>query len=92
MEQNIESRVKKLIAENLYIKDEEGNQVEVEVRNESSFVDDLGADSLQTSLMLMALEEEFELKISDEEAEKFTTVQKVIDYLVIVDELRYADE
>lgn len=92
MEQNIERRVKKLIAENLYRKDEDGNQVEVEVRNESSFVDDLGADSLQTSLMLMAVEDEFELKISDEEAEKFTTVQKVIDYLVIADELRYADE
>ncbi|MDT3310572.1 acyl carrier protein [Pseudomonas sp. rhizo66] len=90
MEQNIERRVKKLIAENLYRKDEDGNQVEV--RNESSFVDDLGADSLQTSLMLMAVEDEFELKISDEEAEKFTTVQKVIDYLVIADELRYADE
>lgn len=92
MEQDLEMRVKELIAESLYRKDEDGNQVEVEVRNESNFVEDLGADSSERLLMLMAVEDKFELKISDKEAEKFTTVQKVIDYLVIADELRYDDE
>jgi len=53
-----------------------------EIKNESSFVDDLGADSLDTVELVMALEEEFECEIPDEEAEKITTVQLAIDYAV----------
>jgi len=52
-----------------------------EISNESSFVDDLGADSLDTVELVMALEEEFETEIPDEEAEKITTVQLAIDYI-----------
>ena len=55
---------------------------ESEVKNESSFVDDLGADSLDTVELVMALEEEFDTEIPDEEAEKITTVQAAIDYVV----------
>ena len=54
---------------------------EAEIKNESSFVDDLGADSLDTVELVMALEEEFETEIPDEEAEKITTVQQAIDYI-----------
>ncbi|MFZ4498849.1 MAG: acyl carrier protein, partial [Burkholderiales bacterium] len=54
---------------------------EAEVKNESSFVDDLGADSLDTVELVMALEEEFECEIPDEDAEKITTVQQAIDYV-----------
>ena len=54
---------------------------EAEIKNESSFVDDLGADSLDTVELVMALEEEFEIEIPDEEAEKITTVQQAIDYV-----------
>ena len=71
----IEERVKKIIAEQLGVKLEE-------VTNEASFVDDLGADSLDTVELVMALEEEFETEIPDEEAEKITTVQAAIDYVV----------
>ncbi|MBV4457269.1 acyl carrier protein [Pseudomonas sp. COR58] len=70
----IEERVKKIVAEQLGVKEEE-------VKNESSFVDDLGADSLDTVELVMALEEEFETEIPDEEAEKITTVQAAIDYV-----------
>ncbi|KXG81559.1 acyl carrier protein [Pseudomonas mosselii] len=70
----IEERVKKIVAEQLGVKEEE-------VKNESSFVEDLGADSLDTVELVMALEEEFETEIPDEEAEKITTVQKAIDYV-----------
>ena len=70
---NIEDRVKKIVAEQLGVKEEE-------VRSEASFVDDLGADSLDTVELVMALEEEFETEIPDEEAEKITTVQVAIDY------------
>ena len=52
-----------------------------EVKLESSFVDDLGADSLDTVELVMALEEEFDLEIADEEAEKISTVQEAIDYI-----------
>ena len=52
-----------------------------EIKNESSFVDDLGADSLDTVELVMALEEEFECEIPDEEAEKITSVQQAIDYV-----------
>jgi acyl carrier protein len=69
-----EDRVKKIVCEQLGVKDEE-------VTNESSFVEDLGADSLDTVELVMALEEEFETEIPDEEAEKITTVQLAIDYI-----------
>jgi acyl carrier protein len=52
-----------------------------EIKNDASFVDDLGADSLDTVELVMALEEEFETEIPDEEAEKITTVQHAIDYI-----------
>ena len=71
---NIEERVKKIVAEQLGVKEEE-------VTLEKSFVDDLGADSLDTVELVMALEEEFETEIPDEEAEKITTVQAAIDYV-----------
>jgi acyl carrier protein len=71
---NIEDRVKKIVAEQLGVKLED-------VKNESSFVDDLGADSLDTVELVMALEEEFETEIPDEEAEKINTVQAAIDYV-----------
>jgi acyl carrier protein len=71
---NIEDRVKKIVAEQLGVKAEE-------VTNPASFVDDLGADSLDTVELVMALEEEFETEIPDEEAEKITTVQLAIDYV-----------
>src|SRR5512137_250006 len=71
---SIEQRVKAIVAEQLGVKEEE-------VTNESSFVDDLGADSLDTVEPVMALEEEFETEIPDEDAEKITTVQQAIDYI-----------
>lgn len=70
----IEERVKKIVAEQLGVKEDE-------VTNEASFVDDLGADSLDTVELVMALEEEFETEIPDEEAEKISTVQTAIDYV-----------
>ena len=70
----IEERVKKIVAEQLGVKEEE-------VTNSASFVEDLGADSLDTVELVMALEEEFETEIPDEEAEKITTVQAAIDYV-----------
>jgi len=54
---------------------------EADVKNTSSFVDDLGADSLDTVELVMALEEEFDCEIPDEEAEKITTVQQAVDYI-----------
>jgi acyl carrier protein len=72
--ENIEQRVKKIVAEQLGVN-------ESDVKNESSFVNDLGADSLDTVELVMALEEEFETEIPDEEAEKITTVQQAIDYI-----------
>lgn len=71
---DIEQRVKKIVAEQLGVG-------EAEVKIESSFVDDLGADSLDTVELVMALEEEFECEIPDEEAEKITTVQLAIAYI-----------
>jgi acyl carrier protein len=70
---DIAERVKKIVAEQLAVKEE--------VSNEASFVDDLGADSLDTVELVMALEEEFECEIPDEDAEKITTVQQAIDYI-----------
>jgi acyl carrier protein len=70
----IEERVKKIVVEQLGVSEDE-------VKNESSFVDDLGADSLDTVELVMALEEEFDTEIPDEEAEKISTVQTAIDYI-----------
>lgn len=72
---SVDERVKKLICEQLGVKEEE-------VKDEASFVDDLGADSLDTVELVMALEEEFETEIPDEEAENITTVKEAIDYIL----------
>ena len=70
---SIEERVKKVVAEQL---DVSGN-----IDNNASFIDDLGADSLDTVELVMSLEEEFECEIPDDKAEKITTVQQAIDYV-----------
>ena len=72
---NIEQRVIKITVEQLGVNEEE-------VKPEASFVDDLGADSLDTVELVMALEEEFDTEIPDEDAEKITTVQAAIDYVL----------
>ena len=71
---SVEERVKGIVAEQLSIGAEE-------IKNESSFIDDLGADSLDTVELVMALEEEFDCEIPDEEAEKITTVKQANDYV-----------
>jgi acyl carrier protein len=71
---SIEERVKKIVAEQLGVKEED-------IQNSASFVEDLGADSLDTVELVMALEEEFETEIPDEDAESITTVQHAIDYI-----------
>lgn len=71
---SIEERVKKIIVEQLGVKEDD-------VKPEVSFIEDLGADSLDTVELVMALEEEFDIEIPDEEAEKITTVQSAIDYV-----------
>ncbi|ASP17216.1 acyl carrier protein [Neisseria sp. 23W00296] len=71
---NVDQKVKEIVAEQL------GKTVD-EVKNESSFQDDLGADSLDIVELVMALEEAFGCEIPDEEAEKITTVQAAIDYI-----------
>ena len=75
MASKLEERVKEIIVEQLGVNAEQ-------VTPEASFIDDLGADSLDTVELVMALEEEFELEIPDEDAEKITTVQQAIDYIV----------
>ena len=70
---SVEERVKKIVAEQLGVNEDE-------VKSSSSFVEDLGADSLDTVELVMALEEEFETEIPDEEAEKITTVQLAVSY------------
>ncbi len=70
----IEAKVKKIVAEQLGVN-------EADIKNESSFVDDLGADSLDTVELVMALEDAFETEIPDDQAEKITTVQQAIDYV-----------
>lgn len=71
---NIEDRVKNIIVEQLGVE-------MAQVTNDASFVNDLGADSLDTVELVMALEEEFECEIPDDDAEKITTVQQAIDYV-----------
>ena len=71
---SIEERVQKIIVEQLGVKPED-------VKSEASFVEDLGADSLDTVELVMALEEEFETEIPDEEAEKITTVKEAVAYI-----------
>jgi acyl carrier protein len=71
---NIEQRVKRIVAEQLEVD-------ENEITNKSSFVDDLKADSLDTVELVMALEEEFNAEIPDEDAEKIATVQDAIDFI-----------
>ena len=71
---DIEARVKSIVADQLGIS-------EGEVTQESSFVDDLGADSLDTVELVMALEEEFSIEIPDEDAEKIRTVEQVVEYV-----------
>jgi acyl carrier protein len=70
----IEERVKKIVAEQLGVKEEE-------ITPDASFVDDLGADSLDTVELVMALEEEFETEIPDEDAEKIETIKDAVNYI-----------
>lgn len=70
----IEERVKKVVIDQLEINEGEATM-------EASFVDDLGADSLDTVELVMALEEEFDTEIPDEEAEKIRTIQQAVDYI-----------
>ncbi|MDA7829357.1 acyl carrier protein [Gammaproteobacteria bacterium] len=71
---SIEDRVKKIVSDQL------GASVDA-IENDSSFVDDLGADSLDTVELVMALEEEFDLEIADEDAEKISTVNEAVAYI-----------
>ncbi len=71
---SVEERVKKIVVEQLGVSDEQ-------VTPEASFVDDLGADSLDTVELVMALEEEFNIEIPDEDAEKITTVKQAIEFI-----------
>jgi acyl carrier protein len=70
---SIEDRVRKVVSEQL--------DVRGEIDNHASFIDDLGADSLDTVELVMSLEEEFDCEIPDEEAENITTIQQAIDYI-----------
>ncbi|SVA59757.1 uncharacterized protein METZ01_LOCUS112611, partial [marine metagenome] len=71
---SVEDRVRKIVCEQLGVSNDEVNK-------DSSFVDDLGADSLDTVELVMALEEEFDLEIADEEAEKISTVDEAVNYI-----------
>ena len=71
---SVEERVQKIVCEQLGVSQEE-------VKLEASFIDDLGADSLDTVELVMAFEEEFEIEIPDEEAEGITTVKNAVDYI-----------
>ena len=71
---SIDERVKQIVAEQLGVDEEQ-------VTDDAAFMDDLGADSLDTVELVMALEEEFETEIPDDEAEKITTVQQAVDYI-----------
>jgi acyl carrier protein len=74
MATSIEQRVKKIVAEQLGVN-------EADITLQASLVDDLGADSLDSVELVMALEEEFGMEIPDEDAEKITTIQQAIDYI-----------
>lgn len=74
MEKSVEKRVIEIIVEQLKVSPEE-------VTLEASFIDDLGADSLDLVELIMAMEEEFGLEISDEDAEKILTVQDAVQYI-----------
>ncbi|WP_305041418.1 acyl carrier protein [Geoalkalibacter sp.] len=71
---SVEERVKQIVAEQLGVDEDQ-------VTSEASFMEDLGADSLDTVELVMALEEEFDIEISDEDAEKIQTVQDAVDYI-----------
>ena len=71
---SVEDTVKKIVSDQL------GKSVD-EIQGDSSFVDDLGADSLDTVELVMALEEEFDLEIADEDAEKISTVNEAVEYI-----------
>jgi acyl carrier protein len=71
---SIDEKVKQIVAEQLGVEEDQ-------VTGDASFMDDLGADSLDTVELVMALEEEFDIEISDEDAEKIATVQDAIDYI-----------
>ena len=71
---SVEERIQKIVCEQLGVSQEEA-------KLEASFVDDLGADSLDTVELVMAFEEEFEIEIPDEEAEAIATVQNAVDYI-----------
>jgi acyl carrier protein len=71
---SVEEKVKEIIIDQLGVD-------EKQVNKEASFIDDLGADSLDTVELVMALEEEFDVEIPDEDAEKISTVQNAIDYI-----------
>ncbi len=71
---SVEERIQKIVCEQLGVSLEEA-------KLEASFVDDLGADSLDTVELVMAFEEEFEIEIPDEEAEEIATIKNAIDYI-----------
>ena len=71
---SVEEKVKEIIVDQLGVD-------EKQVNSEASFIDDLGADSLDTVELVMALEEEFDIEIPDEDAEKIATVQNAVDYI-----------
>lgn len=76
-EQEVFEQVKKVIVDQLGVS-------EGEVKMDASYTDDLGADSLDTVELVMALEEDFDTEIADEEAEKLTTVRKTVDYIISI--------
>jgi acyl carrier protein len=71
---SVEGKVREIVCEQLGVSEEE-------VTPDASFVDDLGADSLDLVELVMALEEEYDMEISDEEAEKISTVQDVVNHI-----------
>ena len=71
---SVEEKVKEIIVDQLGVD-------EKQVKSEASFIDDLGADSLETVELVMALEEEFDIEIPDEDAEKIASVQNAVDYI-----------
>jgi len=77
----IEDRVKKIIAEQLGVE-------EPQITDDASFVDDLGADSLDLVELVMAFEEEFDVEVPDEEAEKITTVRDAIEHIKKMSEVK----